>query len=147
MPGANPRLAGSARRPQEAICLHATLSNVWAAILQTGRHAAGRTALGCLAVFAVALVALLLRADYTVFAVIGVFLFYALKDMDPFFRALGGAGFLSVTRTMGYYCATGLSLFPLLLYNGKRGRGLKWLFYAFYPGHLLLLYALKALLT
>ncbi len=28
----------------------------------------------------------------------------------------------------------------LLLYNGKRGRAPGWLFYAFYPGHLLLLY-------
>ncbi|MBE7007542.1 MAG: hypothetical protein E7422_00065 [Ruminococcaceae bacterium] len=35
---------------------------------------------------------------------------------------------------------------PLLLYNGKRGRGLKWLFYAFYPGHLLLLLAIKRLM-
>ena len=114
---------------------------------QTGRYGAGRTALGCFEVCLMAAVALLLRADYTCFAVIGVFLFYVLKDMDPFFRALGGVGFLSVTRTMGYYCATGLSLFPLLLYNGEKGKGLKWLFYLFYPGHLLLLYAVKAFLA
>ncbi len=113
---------------------------------QTGRYGAGRTALGCFEVCLMAAVALLLRADYTCFAVIGVFLFYVLKEQDPFFRALGGVGFLSVTRTMGYYCATGLSLFPLLLYNGKKGKGLKWLFYLFYPGHLLLLYAVKAFL-
>lgn len=35
---------------------------------------------------------------------------------------------------------------PLMLcYNGKRGRGLKGLFYAFYPGHVYLLYALSCL--
>ena len=28
---------------------------------------------------------------------------------------------------------------PMLLYNGRRGPGLKWLFYGFYPAHLLIL--------
>jgi len=29
------------------------------------------------------------------------------------------------------------------MYNGKRGKGLKWLFYIFYPAHLLLIYLLR----
>jgi hypothetical protein len=29
---------------------------------------------------------------------------------------------------------------PILLYNGLRGRGDKYFFYAFYPGHIYLLY-------
>ena len=89
---------------------------------------------------------LLLRADYTLFAMLAVFLFYVLRDRPPLLRCGAGVGFLALTRTVGYYRATGLSLIPLLLYNGKRGRGLKWLFYAFYPGHLLLLYLLKTVL-
>ena len=32
---------------------------------------------------------------------------------------------------------------PMLLYNGRRGRGCKALFYAFYPAHIYLLYALS----
>lgn len=34
---------------------------------------------------------------------------------------------------------------PMLLYNGERGRGMKGLFYAFYPAHVYALYALSCL--
>lgn len=113
----------------------------------TGKYSAGKTVLGILAVIAVAGIALALRADYHIFAVIAVFLFYLFKDTKNYIRSGVGVAFLALTRTMGYYCATGLSFIPLLFYNGKKGKGLKWLFYAFYPGHLLLLYLLKIILT
>ena len=113
---------------------------------ETGRYDAGKTALGVVAVAAFAVLALLLRADYTVFAVIAVFLFYVFRERHPLIRSGAGVAFLALTRTMGFYAATGLSFIPLALYNGKRGRGLKWLFYLFYPGHLLLLYILRTLL-
>ena len=112
-----------------------------------GRYSIWRTLLGALAVIAMAVVAFLVKADYTFFAVASVFLFYAFKDTNPFVRPVPGVAFLALTRTMGYYLTTGLSIIPLLLYNGKKGKGLKWLFYVFYPGHLLLLYVLKLVLT
>lgn len=34
----------------------------------------------------------------------------------------------------------------MLMYNGKRGKGNKYLFYAFYPLHIYLLYTLSVLL-
>ncbi len=113
---------------------------------KAGQFPVGKTVLGVLAVAAVAVVSLLLRADYTVFAVMAVFLFYALRRKHPLIRSGAGVAFLALTRTIGYYCATGFSFIPLALYNGKKGKGLKWLFYVFYPGHLLLLAAIRYLL-
>ena len=43
--------------------------------------------------------------------------------------------------------ATMAACIPILLYNGKKGKGLKWLFYIFYPAHLLLLYCISRILA
>ena len=112
----------------------------------TEHISAGKTVLGVLAVLAISVLSLLLRADYTIFAIISVFLFYVLRKKHPLIRSGIGTAFLAFTRTMSYYCTTGLSFIPLAMYNGKRGKGLKWLFYVFYPGHLLLLAAIRYIL-
>jgi hypothetical protein len=39
------------------------------------------------------------------------------------------------------------AIIPMLLYNGKRGRGGKYFFYVFYPAHIYLLYCIAWLLT
>jgi hypothetical protein len=105
-----------------------------------------KNVLGVCVVAAISVLSFLLRADYTFFAVIAVFLFYVFRKGHPLIRAGVGVAFLSVTRTIGYYCTTGLSFFPLAMYNGKKGKGLKWMFYLFYPGHLLLLAVIKLML-
>lgn len=110
------------------------------------RRPVGKTVLGVFAVAGIAALSLLLRADYTVFAVVAVFLFYVLRQKHPLLRSGVGVAFLALTRTIGYYAATGFSFIPLALYNGRKGKGLKWLFYIFYPGHLLLLATLKHIL-
>ena len=89
----------------------------------------GRIIAGLLAVLGMAVVAIIVRADYTCFAVIAVFLFYVLRNRTHWIRCTVGVAFLALSRTMSYYCTTGFSLVPLLLYNGKKGSNLKWLFY------------------
>lgn len=43
-------------------------------------------------------------------------------------------------------CIMGLATIPILLYNGKRGYGMKNFFYIFYPAHIGILYILSALI-
>lgn len=45
--------------------------------------------------------------------------------------------------TLAYEWFGVLSVIPMLLYNGTRGRGMKTLFYVFYPTHVYALYALS----
>jgi hypothetical protein len=113
---------------------------------ETNHSPVVKNVLGVCIVAAMSVLSFLLRADYTFFAVIAVFLFYVSRKRHPLIRAGVGVAFLSITRTVGYYCTTGLSFIPLAMYNGKKGKGLKWMFYLFYPGHLLLLAVIKHIL-
>ena len=40
-----------------------------------------------------------------------------------------------------------LALIPIYLYNGTQGKKMKWLFYGFYPVHLLALFLIKMILS
>ena len=55
--------------------------------------------------------------------------------------------FHALLRNKGIYWFGLLGFLFLFLYNGERGRGLKWLFYLFYPGHLLLIWGIRLLLA
>jgi len=114
---------------------------------ESGGYSIWKIILGTLSVVTVAIIALLLKADYTYYAVIAVFLFYIFRNSIHYLRTGVGVAYLALTRTMGFYCTTGFSIIPLLLYNGEKGKGLKWFFYVFYPGHLILLYVLKLICT
>lgn len=58
---------------------------------------------------------------------------------------LAGIGLAMLAATLGGIQWYGLLALPLLaLYSGRRGKGkLKWLFYLYYPVHLVILYALS----
>ena len=107
---------------------------------KTLRHIAG-----CIVVFGISIGAILLSTDYSCFGILTVWIFYLVRKEPQWIRTLGGCGFMAITHTMGYSTGTILSAVPLLLYNGKKGKGLKWLFYVFYPGHLLVLFLIYCL--
>ena len=114
--------------------------------ITAGNGSKGRLALGCLVLLAAGLGSLVLGMDYNLLAVGLVFLFYLLREKPLPVRCLAGMAYHALLRNVGLYWFGLLGFVPIFLYNGKRGRGLKWLFYLFYPGHLLLIYLLKRFL-
>ena len=69
--------------------------------------------------------------------------FYLLREKSPPVRYAGAMAVHVLLRNVGIYWFGLLGFLPVFLYNGERGRGLKWLFYVFYPGHLLLIYVIR----
>lgn len=76
-----------------------------------------------------------LEVDYHWKGVAYIILFYYLKEwkVQKGLAALAGAVAFAVYEQM----AVVLAFVPIYLYNGKRGRQMKYLFYAIYPLHLL----------
>ena len=92
-----------------------------------------------------------LNTDYADTGVLCIFLFYVAADKKPGTRALLFALAILVPafdwqvliNTTELFAMASLPL--ILLHNGQRGTKMnKWVFYAFYPGHLLLLYLIGA---
>ena len=102
--------------------------------------------LGLLGIGGCALASVLLKTDYSYYAVVLVAVFYIFRSAGR--ACSNGAGVLFQVLDHPHDVQTWsiLSFVPLMLYNGEKGPGLKWLFYLFYPGHLLLMYGLRMLL-
>lgn len=92
----------------------------------------------------VAYAAQLLRTDYAMYGVLLVFVYYVAHE--NFAKKHG------ISTLLQLVCQSGISLYSvistplLMLYNGRRGINLKYLFYAFYPAHLMVLYVLAGLM-
>lgn len=80
-----------------------------------------------------------LSVDYGAGGVLFILCFYLLYER----RVLRQIAFIGMNVSyfgMGVQAYAGLAVIPMLLYNGKRGRRMKYLFYVIYPLHLLILY-------
>ena len=85
--------------------------------------------------------AVLIRSDYNFRGILLIFVFYIFHESRWLAVTAGGLwNFLyqGVIQKDGV-----LSVLPLALYNGERGRKMKYFFYIFYPAHLLLLYGIS----
>lgn len=76
-----------------------------------------------------------LEVDYHWKGIVYIIMFYYLKKLKlrPEIAAAAGAAAFAVYEIQAVF-----SFIPIYFYNGKRGRQMKYLFYAIYPIHLLL---------
>lgn len=99
------------------------------------------------------LVAEATHMDYGYWGVLLVFVFYLCRNhkLAMLFSYLGLLLLKYVPYMITYsfyykyilfFICTFLSIIPIMLYNGKQGRKIKYFLYIFYPVHLLLLYGL-----
>lgn len=96
-----------------------------------------------------ALASFFLMSDYSVYGAALIFLMYIYREKPAAMAAsMGAVNALMVLESVltggagqlrGYIQLAAVAAVPLLLlYNGRRGPRLKFLFYAYYPAHLLL---------
>lgn len=79
-------------------------------------------------------VAEVLRTDYGMLGVMVLVVFYVLRANR--FRQIVAGSVLFIENITALF-----AFIPVALYDGRRGLNVKWLFYIFYPAHLLVLYA------
>lgn len=84
-------------------------------------------------------VALLLKTDYDYLGVISITVLYVFRFNRSLQMLFGAASFL-------WEIPAPFAFVPAYFYNGERGLKLKFLFYAFYPVHLLILYYVAVIL-
>lgn len=86
-----------------------------------------------------AFAAQVLHTDYGMLGVLVVVMFYVLRD-NRFYQIAAGIVLFIENMTAWF------AFLPILAYNGKRGLNVKWVFYVFYPAHLLILYGICCLM-
>jgi len=100
-----------------------------------------------------AILGYLLKTDYGWFGVCLIYIIYFTSRLSKPKRytiiaaTLIGYGLLQMIAGSGvlmalYWLAASASLIFIMMYNNQKGKGLKWLFYVFYPTHMLVLAAL-----
>ena len=107
-------------------------------------------------IFIIGMITQMLNFDYGIFGIIIGMIFYIFREK----KLLRGILFVIATAvyyylkffnfSSGYFIylvCTILVLIPIGLYNGKKGRGLKYFFYLFYPVHMLFLVILSNLIN
>lgn len=119
--------------------------------------------LGSLSVILIAAMAYFLKSDYGAYGILSIFFFWFYGEKKDFAKLILSQWLLIIFYLLveksnlingsfsldPYYSIQFLSLFALFfiyLYNGERGRKLKYFFYAFYPVHLAILVFIKYLI-
>lgn len=87
--------------------------------------------------FLLSIVAAIFRTDYGFMGVLLIVAFYLFRGSKP----LLAISLIILSGTIVQAFST-LSIIPIAFYNGKKGKSIKYFFYAFYPAHILILFIL-----
>lgn len=104
--------------------------------------------LGLSSVVFLMITASLLNFEYGAYGVATIFIFY-LSFENILLMTAGQfiiTGLYSIILTSQIQVYSLISIIPISCYNGKRGIKAKYLFYIFYPVHLIVLYVIKLLM-
>lgn len=91
---------------------------------------------------AVCFIACVLRTDYSLMGILLIASFYLFRGNKGLLLMSGiilfglvGGGRVQLLAILAYI--------PIFLYNGKKGKSMKYFFYAFYPAHILILFLIR----
>lgn len=96
-----------------------------------------KTILDIVVTFLCLLLATILQTDYIFVGVMTILCFYYFRQ-NKIGKIVSIIGINSLLMS-GIQSVASFSLLPIFLYNGKKGPSMKYIFYVFYPAHLLLL--------
>jgi len=85
--------------------------------------------------------AYLIKCDYNMYGVLLIYLLYCSHNNRN--KTTGSIVIWSMLYIPYYQVIAAVSSIPIYFYNGKRGPRFRYVFYIFYPFHLLLLYLIK----
>lgn len=94
-----------------------------------------------LSILGISLIVTFLNTDYTFIGIFIILGFYYFRN-----KHISASVYIFVLQyiTVNLTQAFGtLSMIPISMYNGQKGRDMKYVFYLFYPVHLLLLYIIQ----
>lgn len=83
----------------------------------------------------------ILEVDYHWKGVLFIIMFYYVRNMQEWIRNVAGI------CAFAYEITAPIAFIPIHFYNGKRGRQIKYLFYAIYPVHLIIFGLFRFYLT
>ena len=113
--------------------------------------------LGIIAAIALGVFAQYINTDYGAYGIAIIFIFYIFKNnyinTTIFFMIATATKYASPLyktnmhpTVLKLYIGTCIPIILINLYNGKKGKDMKYFFYLFYPIHLLLLFGLNSIL-
>ncbi len=106
--------------------------------IDLARHSKNKLMVGLIFILIVA-VAEVMGTDYGGAGIVFIFCYYLLYERKVFKQVIFVVENF-ILYGMGVQACAAFAVIPMLLYNGKKGSSVKYLFYMFYPVHLLILY-------